>query len=70
MNGFLGAVSFLTRVPTGTGARRPEELARFVPWFPVVGAGVGLAVAAVYAGALPAARRCRRRRWPWSPGSA
>ena len=57
----LGAVSFLTRVPTGTGARRPDELARFVPWFPVVGAGVGLAVAAVYAGAglllppLPAA---------------
>ena len=61
MNGFLGAVSFLTRVPTGTGPRRPEELAAFVPWFPVVGAGVGLAVAAVYAGAgellppLPAA---------------
>jgi adenosylcobinamide-GDP ribazoletransferase len=61
MNGFLGAVSFLTRVPTGTGTRPPEELARSVPWFPVVGAGVGLAVAAVYAGArqllpsLPAA---------------
>ena len=61
MNGFLGAVSFLTRVPTGTGARRPEELAGFVPWFPVVGAGVGLAVAAIYAGShtflppLPAA---------------
>ena len=61
MNGFLGAVSFLTRVPTGTGARRPEELAGFVPWFPVVGAGVGLAVAAIYVGAgellppLPAA---------------
>jgi adenosylcobinamide-GDP ribazoletransferase len=61
VSGFLGAVSFLTRVPTRTGARRPEELATFVPWFPVVGAGVGLAVAAVYAGAslllpsLPAA---------------
>jgi adenosylcobinamide-GDP ribazoletransferase len=57
----LGAVSFLTRVPTGTGAREPAELARFVPWFPVVGAGIGLAVGAVYAGArgllppLPAA---------------
>jgi adenosylcobinamide-GDP ribazoletransferase len=57
----LGAVAFLTRVPTGGGARRPEELARSVPWFPVVGAGVGLAVAGVYAGAgallppLPAA---------------
>jgi adenosylcobinamide-GDP ribazoletransferase len=61
VNGFLGAVSFLTRVPTRVGARRPQELAAFVPWFPVVGAGVGLAVAAVYAGAsqllppLPAA---------------
>jgi adenosylcobinamide-GDP ribazoletransferase len=61
VNGFLGAVSFLTRVPTGTGARRPEELAASVPWFPVVGAVLGLAVAAVYAGAgellppLPAA---------------
>jgi adenosylcobinamide-GDP ribazoletransferase len=50
MRDFLGAVSFLTRVPTGTGARPPAELARSVPWFPVVGAGVGLAVAAVYAG--------------------
>jgi adenosylcobinamide-GDP ribazoletransferase len=61
VKGLLGAVSFLTRVPTGTGARRPEELATSVPWFPVVGAGVGLVVAAVYGGArlalppLPAA---------------
>ena len=52
MRDLLGAVSFLTRVPTGTGPRRAEELARFVPWFPVVGAGVGPAVAGVYAGAL------------------
>ena len=50
MRGLLGAVSFLTRVPTGTGERRVEELAGFVPWFPVVGAGVGLVVGAVYAG--------------------
>jgi adenosylcobinamide-GDP ribazoletransferase len=49
VKGFLGAVSFLTRVPTGTGPREPAELARFVPWFPMVGAGVGLVVAAVYA---------------------
>jgi adenosylcobinamide-GDP ribazoletransferase len=57
VRGLLGAVSLLTRVPTGTGTRRPEELAGSVPWFPVVGAGVGLAVAAAYAGArqlLPA----------------
>jgi adenosylcobinamide-GDP ribazoletransferase len=50
VRGLLGAVSFLTRVPTGTGERRADELAGFVPWFPVVGAGVGLAVGAVYAG--------------------
>ena len=50
MSGFLGAVSFLTRVPVGNGRRAPAELARSVPWFPVVGAGVGLAVAAVYGG--------------------
>jgi adenosylcobinamide-GDP ribazoletransferase len=61
MRGFLGAVSFLTRVPAGGGVRGAEELAGSVPWFPVVGAGVGLAVAGVYAGAsqllppLPAA---------------
>ena len=50
MKDLLGAVSFLTRVPTGTGPREPAALARFVPWFPVVGAGVGVAVGAVYAG--------------------
>jgi adenosylcobinamide-GDP ribazoletransferase len=49
VRGLLGAVSFLTRVPVGGGERRPEELAGFVPWFPVVGAGVGLAVAGIYA---------------------
>ena len=46
----LGAVSFLTRVPTGTGPKRPAELARFVPWFPLVGALVGAAVGGLYAG--------------------
>jgi adenosylcobinamide-GDP ribazoletransferase len=61
VRGFLGAVAFLTRVPAGARVRGPEELAGSVPWFPVVGAGVGLAVAAAYAGArqllppLPAA---------------
>jgi adenosylcobinamide-GDP ribazoletransferase len=52
VNGFLGAVSFLTRVPTGAGVREPGELVRFVPWFPVVGAGVGLVVGGVAAGAM------------------
>jgi adenosylcobinamide-GDP ribazoletransferase len=52
MKGLLGAVSLLTRVPVGTGAAAPGTVAGFVPWFPVVGAGVGLLVAAVYGGAL------------------
>ncbi|HEV8374513.1 MAG TPA: adenosylcobinamide-GDP ribazoletransferase [Actinomycetota bacterium] len=52
MKGLLGAVSLLTRVPVGTGAAAPGAVAGFVPWFPVVGAGVGLLVAAVYGGAL------------------
>jgi adenosylcobinamide-GDP ribazoletransferase len=61
VRGLLGAVSFLTRVPVGNQVRGREELAASVPWFPVVGAGVGLAVGAVDAGAgqllppLPAA---------------
>ena len=52
MKGLLGAVSFLTRVPVpGAGVREAGELAGSVPWFPVVGAAVGLAEAGVYAGA-------------------
>jgi adenosylcobinamide-GDP ribazoletransferase len=46
-NGFLGAVQFLTRIPV----RLPTApvLARCVPWFPVVGALIGVAVGAVAA---------------------
>jgi adenosylcobinamide-GDP ribazoletransferase len=61
VRGLLGAVSFLTRVPVGDRVRGPRDLAAAVPWFPLVGAGVGLAVGGVYAGArqllppLPAA---------------
>jgi adenosylcobinamide-GDP ribazoletransferase len=44
------AVAFLTRVPVGASVEAPETLARAVPWFPVVGAGVGLAAAGAYAG--------------------
>jgi adenosylcobinamide-GDP ribazoletransferase len=50
VKGLLGAVSFLTRVPVGTGERGTEELAGSVPWFPVVGVGVGLVVGGAYAG--------------------
>jgi adenosylcobinamide-GDP ribazoletransferase len=49
LDGLLGAVSFLTRVPVGARAARPRELARLVPWFPLVGALVGLAVGGLYA---------------------
>jgi adenosylcobinamide-GDP ribazoletransferase len=48
---FKGAVSFLTRIPTGTGASSPESMATWVPYFPVVGALVGLSGALAYAAA-------------------
>jgi adenosylcobinamide-GDP ribazoletransferase len=44
------ATAFLTRVPVGATVEEPQALARAVPWFPIVGAVVGLLVAAVYAG--------------------
>jgi adenosylcobinamide-GDP ribazoletransferase len=48
---FRGAVSFLTRVPTGTGTASSEEIATWVPYFPLVGALVGTLGALVYVGA-------------------
>ena len=48
---FRGAVSFLTRIPTGTGMSSPESMATWVPYFPIVGALVGLSGALVYAAA-------------------
>ncbi|MBO0828259.1 MAG: adenosylcobinamide-GDP ribazoletransferase [Streptosporangiales bacterium] len=54
MRGLRDAVAFLTRVPGG--AARPD-LARSVPWFPVVGLAIGAAVGGVYVAAayvLPA----------------
>lgn len=47
MSGFLGAFQFLTRVPVRLA--RPPELARCVPWFPVVGALVGAVAGGVAA---------------------
>ena len=46
--GFRGAVAFLTRIPADRGHAAPE-VARSVPWFPVVGALVGAVVAGVHA---------------------
>jgi adenosylcobinamide-GDP ribazoletransferase len=48
---FRGAVSFLTRVPTGTGTASSDEIATWVPFFPLVGALVGMVGALVYVGA-------------------
>src|SRR5439155_23856293 len=46
VTGLRGAVAFLTRVPIGRAASE-IDLARSVPYVPVVGALVGLAVAGV-----------------------
>lgn len=61
MKGLRTAASFLTRVPVGRGAWDRRDVTRSVPWFPVVGGLIGLALAGAYAGlllvlpALPAA---------------
>jgi adenosylcobinamide-GDP ribazoletransferase len=44
VSGLLAAVTFLTRVPLPVPAPNPSML----PWFPVIGALVGLVAAAVY----------------------
>ncbi len=49
---FLGAVAFLTRIPAGVAPHDREQLAASVAWFPLVGALVGGAIAAVFALAL------------------
>ena len=43
-------MSLLTRIPVDTGSSDQEDLARAVPWFPVVGAVVGGLLAGTYAG--------------------
>jgi adenosylcobinamide-GDP ribazoletransferase len=50
MKGLRVAASFLTRFPVGTGMEAPADLAGSLPWFPVVGAVLGLVLAGVYAG--------------------
>jgi adenosylcobinamide-GDP ribazoletransferase len=47
VTGFVGALQFLTRVPVRTATA--PDLARSVPWFPVVGALVGVVVGGVAA---------------------
>jgi adenosylcobinamide-GDP ribazoletransferase len=43
------AASLLTRIPVGDPPRRERDIARAVPWLPVVGGLVGIAVATSYA---------------------
>lgn len=50
MQGLLGAVQFLTRFPVHTD--EAPDLARMVPWFPLVGALVGAVVGGVAAGMM------------------
>ena len=49
MQAFLGAVAFLTRVPSRARIGEDSDIARAAPWFPFVGALIGLVVAAAYA---------------------
>lgn len=51
MNGFQAAACFLTRLRVGATVAGRADLARSVPWFPVVGCLLGLASAGAYAGA-------------------
>ncbi|HEX4982299.1 MAG TPA: adenosylcobinamide-GDP ribazoletransferase [Ilumatobacteraceae bacterium] len=48
MKGLLGAIQFLTRVPIRM--TEPPKLTRCVPWFPLVGGLIGLAVGGIAAG--------------------
>lgn len=50
MSGLTTAVGFYTRVPVRAATAGAGDLAAAAPWFPVVGAAIGLAVAGVYAG--------------------
>jgi adenosylcobinamide-GDP ribazoletransferase len=52
VNGLSTAASFLTRVRLRDGSSDSPGIGASVPWFPVVGAFLGLGVAGVYAAAL------------------
>jgi adenosylcobinamide-GDP ribazoletransferase len=51
VSGWRAAASLLTRLPMGTEPPSERDLARSVPWLPIVGAFVGLVVSGVYASA-------------------
>ena len=47
LKNLLNAIAFLTRVPVAANVTGPNDLARSVPWFPIVGAIVGLIIGVV-----------------------
>lgn len=49
MRGLRGAIAFLTRVPVGARVESSGDVARAVPWFPVVGFVIGGLVGGAYA---------------------
>lgn len=49
MSGFFDALVLLTRVPARRRVSHEASMGRSLPWFPVIGALVGLVVAGVYA---------------------
>jgi adenosylcobinamide-GDP ribazoletransferase len=52
MRGLIIAVSFLTRIPVPARVHTDKDIALGVPWFPVVGALIGVLCALVYGAAL------------------
>jgi len=51
LSGLTGAISFLTRIPVTTHADE-FEVEGGVPWFPVVGSGIGMFIALIYVGGI------------------
>ncbi|HYI43837.1 MAG TPA: adenosylcobinamide-GDP ribazoletransferase [Actinomycetota bacterium] len=52
MRGFVIAISFLTRIPVPARVHTDRDIALGVPWFPVVGALIGVLCALIYGAAL------------------
>lgn len=48
MSGLATAIGFYTRLPVRNPSAESRDLAAAVPWFPIVGAGIGAAIAGVY----------------------
>jgi adenosylcobinamide-GDP ribazoletransferase len=53
LKGFVAATTFLTRVGPGAQVTEAKDVARGVPWFPIVGGLIGAVMAALYAGLDP-----------------